>query len=88
MSQTEATSGRRSPFVFLVPLIIFGALAVVFGIGLVSGDSSKVPSALIGRIAPAITLAPLEGLQKDGTPVPAFGNADLARGRPDRKSVV
>lgn len=81
MSQIEALPPRRSPLVFLVPLIIFGALAIVFGIGLFSGDASKVPSALVGRAAPAITLTPLEGLQRDGQPVPAFGNADLAKGR-------
>ncbi len=81
MSQVEAAPRRRSPLVFLVPLIIFGLLAIVFGIGLFSGDKSKVPSALIGRVAPAIALAPLEGLQRDGKPVPAFGNADLATGK-------
>ncbi|UZF91141.1 DsbE family thiol:disulfide interchange protein [Bosea sp. NBC_00550] len=81
MSQIETLPPRRSPLVFLVPLIIFGALAIVFGIGLFSGDASKIPSALVGRVAPAITLAPLEGLQRDGQPVPAFGNADLAKGR-------
>ena len=81
MSQIETLPPRRSPLVFLVPLIIFGALAIVFGIGLFSGDASKVPSALVGRVAPAITLTPLEGLQRDGQPVPAFGNADLAKGR-------
>ncbi|WP_336814597.1 DsbE family thiol:disulfide interchange protein [Bosea sp. MMO-172] len=81
MSQAEAVPRRRSPLVFLAPLIIFGLLAIVFGVGLFSGDKSKVPSALIGRIAPAITLAPLEGLQRDGKPVPAFGNADLAGGK-------
>jgi cytochrome c biogenesis protein CcmG/thiol:disulfide interchange protein DsbE len=81
MSQTEAAPQRRSPLVFLAPLIIFGGLAIVFGIGLFSGDKSKVPSALIGRVAPTIALAPLEGLQRDGKPVPAFGNADLAEGK-------
>jgi len=81
MSQTEAAPRRRSPLVFLVPLLIFGALAIVFGVGLFSGDKSKVPSALIGRVAPAIALTPLEGLQRDGQPVPAFGNADLGKGR-------
>lgn len=81
MSQTEAAPRRRSPLLFLVPLLVFGALAVVFGIGLFTGDKSKVPSALIGRVAPAITLAPLEGLQRDGQPVPAFGNADLTKGK-------
>lgn len=81
MSEVESTPRRRSPLVFLVPVLIFGALAIVFGIGLFTGDKSRVPSALIGRVAPPITLAPLEGLQKEGKPVPAFGNADLARGR-------
>lgn len=81
MSQTEAAPRRRSPLVFLVPLLIFGALAIVFSIGLFSGDKSKVPSALIGRVAPAISLVPLEGLQRDGQPVPAFSNADLGKGR-------
>ena len=81
MSQIETAPARRSPLVFLAPLIIFGLLAIVFGVGLFSGDKSKVPSALIGRVAPTIALAPLEGLQKDGKPVPAFGNADLAGGK-------
>ncbi|MCU4182657.1 DsbE family thiol:disulfide interchange protein [Bosea sp. BH3] len=81
MSEAEAAPRRRSPLVFLVPLLIFGALAIVFGVGLFSGDKSKVPSALIGRVAPAISLVPLEGLQRDGQPIPAFGNADLGKGR-------
>ncbi|WP_248308672.1 DsbE family thiol:disulfide interchange protein [Bosea sp. 124] len=61
--------------------MLFAALAVVFLVGLFSGDASKVPSALIGRPAPPIALAALEGLQRDGQPVPAFGMADLAAGR-------
>lgn len=81
MSQVETVPRRRSPLVFLAPLIIFGLLAIVFGVGLFSGDKSKVPSALIGHVAPTIALAPLEGLQTDGKPVPAFGNADLAKGQ-------
>jgi cytochrome c biogenesis protein CcmG/thiol:disulfide interchange protein DsbE len=81
MSQIEAAPRRRSPLVFLAPLVVFGLLAIVFGVGLFSGDKSKVPSALIGRVAPAIALAPLEGLLKDGKPMPTFGNADLAAGK-------
>jgi len=60
---------------------LFGALALVFRAGLFSGDASKVPSALIGKPAPAVTLTELEGLQRDGKPVPAFGMADLAKGK-------
>jgi hypothetical protein len=62
-------------------LLVFAALAAVFAKGLFSGDASKVPSALIGKPAPAITLLPLEGLQRDGQPVPSFSMADLAGAR-------
>jgi len=81
MSEVEAPPRRRSPLVFLIPLIMFGGLALVFGAGLLSGNASKVPSALIGRPAPTITLAALEGLQREGKPVPSFAMADLATGR-------
>lgn len=81
MSEAAAAPGRRSPWLYVVPLGIFAALAAIFAVGLFSGDASKVPSALIGKPAPAIALAPLDGLQRDGRPVPAFGMADLAGGR-------
>jgi cytochrome c biogenesis protein CcmG/thiol:disulfide interchange protein DsbE len=67
-------AARRSLWLFVAPLLVFVA-------GLFSGDASKVPSALIGKPAPAIALAPLEGLQRDGRPVPSFEMADLAKGR-------
>ncbi len=77
----EAAPRRRSPLLFLAPLILFGGLAIIFGIGLFSGDASRVPSALIGKTAPAIALTPVEGLARGGQPVPVFGNADLGQGR-------
>jgi cytochrome c biogenesis protein CcmG/thiol:disulfide interchange protein DsbE len=80
-ASAEAVPHRRSPWLFLLPLILFGALAMVFLVGLYSGDNSKVPSALIGKPAPAIVLTALDGLQREGRPVPAFGMADLAAGR-------
>lgn len=81
MSEAESTPRRRSAALFLLPLILFGALALVFLVGLFSGDASRVPSALIGRPAPALALPALEGLQRDGQPVPGFSGADLAKGR-------
>lgn len=81
MSQAELTPRRRSPLIYMVPLLIFGALAIVFLAGLFAGDASRVPSALIGKPAPQITLTALEGLQKDGQPVPSFAMADLGKGR-------
>ncbi len=81
MSQADLPARRRVPLVFLIPLILFGALSLVFLAGLFAGNASKVPSALIGKPAPAITLEALDGLQQGGKPVPAFAMADLARGR-------
>ncbi|AMJ62105.1 DsbE family thiol:disulfide interchange protein [Bosea sp. PAMC 26642] len=81
MSEVEIAPRQRSPLIFLVPLILFGALSLVFVAGLFSGNASKVPSALIDKPAPPITLAPLEGLQRSGQPVPSFAMADLAKGR-------
>lgn len=81
MSEAVTTPARRSPWLYAIPLLVFAALAAVFAKGLFSGDASKVPSALIGKPAPAVTLAPLEGLLRDGQPVPSFSMADLARGK-------
>lgn len=81
MSEVTATPPRRSPWLYAIPLLVFAALAAVFAKGLFSGDASKVPSALIGKPAPVITLPPLEGLQRDGQPVPTFAVADLAKGK-------
>lgn len=64
----------------MIPLAIFVALAVMFAIALSSGDPSKIPSALIGKAAPDVRLAPLEGLVRDGQPVPAFSAQDLQAG--------
>lgn len=78
-----ATPGpaKRSPWLFAAPLLVFAGLAAVFAAGLFWGSASKVPSALIGKPAPAITLAAVDDLQRDGQPVPVFGMADLARGK-------
>ncbi|MEW5425054.1 DsbE family thiol:disulfide interchange protein [Amorphus sp. 3PC139-8] len=69
---------RRRPWLLVVPLILFVALAGVFLVRLVSGDDpSKIPSALIGKSAPATTLPPLPGLMHDGAPVPGLDPADF-----------
>lgn len=81
MSAAETPARRRSSLVFLIPLALFGALALIFLKGLFSGDASRVPSALIGRPAPQIALPALEGLLRDGRPVPGLAAADLAGGR-------
>lgn len=76
--RTAAPSGRRW---LVVPLVLFLALAGMFYFALYAGDPSKLPSALIGKPVPAFDLDPLDGLRRDGQPVPGFGKADLTEGR-------
>jgi cytochrome c biogenesis protein CcmG, thiol:disulfide interchange protein DsbE len=56
----------------MVPLLLFGALAVLFMARLFAGDPSRVPSALIGHTAPVQALPAVEGLMAGGKPVPGF----------------
>jgi cytochrome c biogenesis protein CcmG/thiol:disulfide interchange protein DsbE len=58
-----------------LPLIVFIAVAALFLLRLYGGDPSKLPSALIGRPAPQITLPALEGLARNGIPVPGLDPA-------------
>ena len=66
--------GRRRMIV-LIPLLGFLGLAALFMIRLSAGDPSQIPSALIGRPAPATSLPPVAGLARDGTPVPGLDPA-------------
>lgn len=78
MSDAPVTSGTgRRRLLVLLPLIAFVALAALFYGRLFSGDPSRIPSALIGRPAPALDLPPLEGLARDGQPVPGLTSAGL-----------
>jgi cytochrome c biogenesis protein CcmG/thiol:disulfide interchange protein DsbE len=75
----EARGGRSRALVW--PLAIFTLLAIIFAFALRTGDPSKLPSALIGKTAPAIELQGLEGLNEAGRPVGGFASADLAKGQ-------
>lgn len=69
---------RRIPVLVLLPLIVFGGLAVLFFVQLQSGkDVSQIPSALIDKPVPEFSLPALDGLAKDGSPVPGLATADL-----------
>jgi cytochrome c biogenesis protein CcmG, thiol:disulfide interchange protein DsbE len=59
-----------------VPLVVFALLAAVFFLGLESDDPSIVPSALVGKPAPAFELPPLERMN-----LPGLASADLAGGK-------
>ena len=66
---------RRSlagTLVMALPLLIFLGLVVAFVFRLGNDDPSRLPSALIGHLAPTTALPPLEGLNVDGTAVPGL----------------
>jgi cytochrome c biogenesis protein CcmG/thiol:disulfide interchange protein DsbE len=65
---------RRNILVLLLPLVVFLGLAVLFYAGLLEGDPSRLPSALIGRPAPHTVLPPLAGVTHDGKPVPGLNS--------------
>jgi cytochrome c biogenesis protein CcmG/thiol:disulfide interchange protein DsbE len=70
---------RRRWIIALLPLAIFLALAGVFMLQLWhGGETSELPSALIGKPVPQFTLAPLEGLTDDkGQQVPGLSDSEF-----------
>ena len=87
MSDTPTSDQPQSPqrrtLLAFLPLAVVGALLGLFLFALYRpGDSTKLPSMLIGKAAPALELGPLEGLAENGKLVPGITRADLARGTP------
>lgn len=75
---------RRRNFFVLLPLLLFGGLAGVFLIQLLSGhDPQQIPSVLIGKTAPETTLPPLDGMTgRDGQPMPGLDLTGFGDGKP------
>jgi cytochrome c biogenesis protein CcmG, thiol:disulfide interchange protein DsbE len=73
----ESASLRTRRIAVLAPLAVFLALAVLFLVGLRSGDPSILPSALIGHRAPDTVLPPIAGLDRDGLIVPGLDPASF-----------
>lgn len=80
MSIEPDTAAPRSRTWVLVPILIFAGLALVFMVGLQSGDPSKLPSALIGKQAPTLDLPALEGLSKNNVAMPGLASGELTGG--------
>jgi len=77
-SMPQPPAKARRIAVALIPLIIFLVLAAIFMMQLMSGkDTSVLPSALIGKPAPVLNLAALDGAVLAGKPVPALTTAAI-----------
>ncbi|MDB5594280.1 MAG: periplasmic protein thiol/disulfide oxidoreductase DsbE [Hyphomicrobiales bacterium] len=74
-AETKPVAERRFPWLALLPLFAFVALAGLFVLRLGAGDASRLPSPLIGKQVPTFTLPPIEGLAGEG-----FSDADLKAG--------
>jgi cytochrome c biogenesis protein CcmG, thiol:disulfide interchange protein DsbE len=68
---------RKRRLLVLLPLLVFLALAALLFFRLGAGDPSRIPSALIGRAAPATELPAVAGLERNGQPVPGIMPADF-----------
>jgi cytochrome c biogenesis protein CcmG/thiol:disulfide interchange protein DsbE len=71
------SAGRSRRILVLLPLVAFLGLTALFFIRLGAGDASRIPSALIGREAPATDLPAVAGLERDGKPIPGIAAADF-----------
>jgi cytochrome c biogenesis protein CcmG/thiol:disulfide interchange protein DsbE len=76
-TQIAPRPSRRRMLIVLLPLILFLGLAALFLFRLGGGDPSRIPSVLIGRPVPQTILPPVEGLLRDGQPVPGLTPADF-----------
>jgi cytochrome c biogenesis protein CcmG/thiol:disulfide interchange protein DsbE len=67
----------RRRVLVLLPLAFFLGLAALFLVRLFAGDPSLLPSPLLGRPAPQTSLPPVEGLARDGAPLPGLDPAQF-----------
>jgi len=78
VTDTSGSDVRTRRLFVAIPLVAFLALAGLFLFRLGTGDPSRIPSALIGRVAPQTNLPPIDGLLRDGAPVPGLSSKDFA----------
>jgi len=74
---SRESAGLNRRVLVLLPLAAFLGLAALFFVRLGAGDASRIPSALIGREAPAMDLPPVAGLERDGKAIPGLVSAEF-----------
>ena len=78
MSDASESGVKTRRLFVAIPLLVFLGIAGLFLYRLGTGDPSRIPSALIGRAAPQADLPPVEGLLRDGVPVPGLSSKDFS----------
>jgi cytochrome c biogenesis protein CcmG, thiol:disulfide interchange protein DsbE len=75
-------SGTNPALMRLLPVGIFGAVAAFFAVALMTGDPSKIPSTMIGKMVPDTSFPAVKDLNSaDGKAIPGFSSADLVKGK-------
>jgi cytochrome c biogenesis protein CcmG/thiol:disulfide interchange protein DsbE len=74
-TSTTRRDVQRRRMIVLIPLLAFLGLAALFMYRLGAGDPSRIPSALIGHVAPPTNLPALAGLERDGKSVPGLDSS-------------
>lgn len=78
MTGREQPSRKKRHLAAYIPLAIFGALAAIFLVMLLSGrDASVIPSALLGAPAPETVLPPLDPAARGLDPAELTGSVTL-----------
>lgn len=80
VDKPERPEPPRRNRIVLLPILGFVALAALFAYALRGNDPTKLPSALLGKQAPATELAAMPALTRNNVPVPGITTADLTKG--------
>jgi cytochrome c biogenesis protein CcmG/thiol:disulfide interchange protein DsbE len=74
------TTGAKPKAMLMLPLILVVALLIFLLVALRSGDPSRLPSALIGKLVPEFDLPPVPRVLNDFGPVPGLSSATFHKG--------
>ncbi len=78
---TGTAASSRYSVMAMLPVALFGLLALGFLYSLFRSDPSQLPSVLIGKPAPQFALPAIPGVERNGIPVPGFATSDLGGGK-------
>ncbi|RFB78531.1 DsbE family thiol:disulfide interchange protein [Methylovirgula sp. 4M-Z18] len=76
MTSVETNTGSVRRVIIFLPLVVLIALAILFYVRLGAGDASRIPSALLGKPAPAFQLPPPASMPE----AQGFSQSDLQQG--------
>ncbi len=77
----ETAEARRFSVMALLPVALFGLLALGFLYSLLRSNPENLPSVLIGKPAPRFALPAIPGVDRNGAAVPGFATSDLGGGK-------